>query len=664
MPWNKALVATVRGTESNAKSLGAAGPVSSSPDRADAQSVGAIDSGFQGVSLGSKGSPGTPEVVAGQHAAQQITEKAKDNVPQQPQHSAPFPRFIKSLNTTNEACFRFLLAEGAIALPSLPLQQALVKSYIEYAYPRMPVLDLEKLCGILDLEGETNDQISLLLYHTILWAGSSHVRTCDLLDTGYANKRTLRDTLYRRVELLYELSGEQDRLVLIQTALLLTFRGDSECQLKDSWHWMNAAVTVAYEIGINTEPPSAAFGPTERTLRRRLWWCCYTRDKILALGSGRPCRIKTEDYDVCMLRMDDMDLATLKEARKIFGSEALGPYDGATIIASAELCVEKTKLSVLMHRIIQLQQGFAQKDHMAEWSLSTDSIDAIDTDLESWLRNLPDSCHLQPLRPEQWHVNILKSICSRQYLLHMAYHFSIFVLHRPRELQASFTTYRASVLESARGAQQKALTSAGSITRLAADLHNRKIDSYLPVTAITALSPAISTHLFNMKSQSRDIRDAAISGFRVCMRIMYQLRDLYPNAEITLSYLDVVLQKEGIGSLLSIRAVFQLNERDRSDLANVLACGTSSDTTTASSKGVSHELKDARDAENKQHSSAQVALGLSMGFAAPPSGTDLVLGDMPFPPALDLNSEHGPGPDFAVFEGLNPALWGDLSYAL
>ncbi|KAF6815125.1 cutinase transcription factor 1 beta [Colletotrichum musicola] len=597
----------------------------------------------QGVSVGSKGSPGTLEVVAGQHTVQQITERAKDGVLQQRQHSAPFPGFIKSPNATNEACFRFLLAEGALTLPSLPLQQALVKSYIEYAHPRMPVLDLGKLCGIIDSECEKNDQISLLLYQAILWAGSSHVRT---------------------FKLLYDLSGEQDRLALIQTALLLTFRGESEGQPKDSWHWMNAAATLAYEIGINTEPSSAAFGSTERTLRRRLWWCCYTRDKILALGSGRPCRIKTQDYDVCMLRMDDMDLDTLKEPRKIFGSEALGPYDEITIIASAELCVEKTKLSVLMHRIIQLQQGFAQKDHMAEWSLSTDSMDAIDADLNSWLRDLPDSCRVHPLCPKQRHVSILKSISSRQYLLHMAFHFALFVLHRSRELQASFTTCRTSISESTRGTQQKALRSARSITQLAADLHNRKIDSYLPVTAISALSPAISTHLFNMKSQSRDVRDAAISGFRVCMRIMYQLRELYPNAEITLSYLDVVLQKEGIGSLLSIRAVFQLNERDRSDLANVLACGTSLDATTASSKGLDHEVEDVKGGEKEQYSSGQMALGLSMGFASPLSGTDLLLGGTPFSPALDLESGHGPGPDFAAFEGLDPALWGDLNIAL
>lgn len=139
------------------------------------------------------------------------------------------------------------------------------------------------------------------------------------------------------------------------------------------------------------------------------------------------------------------------------------------------------------------------------------------------------------------------------------------------------------------------------------------------------------------------------------MRIMCRLRDIYPNAEITLSFLDVMLQKEGIGSLLSVRAVFQLNERDRSDLANVLACKTFPDTTMASSKGLSvSELEeDTGDCETRECPSGQMAFGLPMGFVDRLPEADLVLGSTPFRTALDFNSEHGPGPDLSAFEESN-----------
>lgn len=180
--------------------VGKPAPASSSLDHTEMQDVETINLACHKDSPGNKRSSETPETVAGQHAVQQITERTREVNPWHPEKAVPLPGFIKSLHTSTEACFRFLLAEGALTLPSLPLQQALVKSYIEYAYPRMPVLDLGRLCDTLDSKGEGNCQISLLLYQAILWAGSSHVRACDLRGTGYANKRSLRDTLYRRIE--------------------------------------------------------------------------------------------------------------------------------------------------------------------------------------------------------------------------------------------------------------------------------------------------------------------------------------------------------------------------------------------------------------------------------------------------------------------------------
>ncbi|EQB43795.1 hypothetical protein CGLO_17500 [Colletotrichum gloeosporioides Cg-14] len=76
-----------------------------------------------------------------------------------------------------------------------------------------------------------------------------------------------------------------------------------------------------------------------------------------------------------------------------------------------------------------------------------------------------------------------------------------------------------------------------------------------------------------MKNRSQGSKQAAVSGFRVCMRVLDKLRDLYPATEVTLAYLDVVLQKAQMESAISVRAVFQLNERDRSDMRMILGRG-------------------------------------------------------------------------------------------
>ncbi|KAF4814045.1 Cutinase transcription factor 1 beta [Colletotrichum tropicale] len=380
--------------------------------------------------------------------------------------SGPLPGFIEPLRACREGYVGFLEQQRAFHLPSLSLQSALLKAFIEFVYPRMPLLNLTTLCEAIEsYDGGTKD-FSLLLYQAILFAGSAHVKQTDLAGTEFSDKLCLRKTLYQRAELLFELGGPQDHLALVQAALLLTFRGisqDSQLDRKDSWHWMNTAVTLALDIGLNKEPSLKAFDTSEIKLRRRLWWCCYVRDKILALGMSKPSRIKDEDHSTAMISIHDMDLEALKTQRKIFGRIQLGPYDHVEMMESAELPVESLETS----------------------------------------KRIVSEC-------------------------------------------------------------------ADNITRLAADLHQGQMDPYLPIGAITILCPAISTHLINMKNRNQGLRHAAVSGFWVCMRVLDKLRDLYPATEVTLAYLDVVLQKAQMESAISVRAVFQLNERDRSDMRMIL----------------------------------------------------------------------------------------------
>ncbi|KAF4869259.1 Cutinase transcription factor 1 beta [Colletotrichum siamense] len=496
--------------------------------------------------------------------------------------SRPFPGFIESLRLCRDGYVEFLEKQGAFRLPSLSLQSALLKAFIEFVYPRMPLLNLTKLCEAIEsYDGGTKD-FSLLLYQAILFAGSAHVKQADLAGTEFTDKLSLRKTLYQRAELLFELGGPQDHLALVQVALLLTFRGisqDSQLDRKDSWHWMNTAVTLALDIGLNKEPSLKAFDNSEIKLRRRLWWCCYVRDKILALGMSKPSRIKDEDHSTSMLSIHDMDLETLKTERTIFGRIQLGPYDHVEMVESAELCVEKTRLSMLMHRTLQLQQSTGSQQN----SSLEDTVEAIEADLSAWVRQLPVSCQIQPPPIRLRITSIQTSIRSRRHLLHMAYNFARHTLHHERNAHRQ-EAHSHRPVESLETSKRIVSECADNITRLAADLHQGQMDPYLPIGAITILCPAISTHLINMKNRNQGSRHAAVSGFRVCMRVLDKLRDLYPATEVTLAYLDVVLQKAQMESAISVRAVFQLNERDRSDMRMILGrpSGQSWDTSVTS----------------------------------------------------------------------------------
>ncbi|KAF5491524.1 Cutinase transcription factor 1 beta [Colletotrichum siamense] len=474
--------------------------------------------------------------------------------------SRPFPGFIESLRLCRDGYVEFLEKQGAFRLPSLSLQSALLKAFIEFVYPRMPLLNLTKLCEAIEFyDGGTKD-FSLLLYQAILFAGSAHVKQADLAGTEFSDKLSLRKTLYQRAELLFELGGPQDHLALVQVALLLTFRGisqDSQLDRKDSWQWMNTAVTLALDIGLNKEPSLKAFDNPEIKLRRRLWWCCYVRDKILALGMSKPSRIKDEDHSTSMLSIHDMDLETLKTERTIFGRIQLGPYDHVEMVESAELCVEKTRLSMLMHRTLQLQQSAGNSyQFLVRSSLCLSGYGS----------------------PAFRHPFDRGGIFCTWLTILLDIHYTMNATRTEKKL---IPTDRLSLWRHQSASCPNVQTTSLGLQPI---FTKGKMDPYLPIGAITILCPAISTHLINMKNRNQGSRHAAVSGFRVCMRVLDKLRDLYPATEVTLAYLDVVLQKAQMESAISVRAVFQLNERDRSDMRMILGrhSGQSWDTSVTS----------------------------------------------------------------------------------
>lgn len=91
----------------------------------------------------------------------------------------------------------FLSSKGALRLPSFPTQCALIESYIEYAYPYMPVVDISTLVATI----HNYDRIALLLYQAILFAGAAFV-DCDGLpeeDSDFKDRRSARRLLAHRV---------------------------------------------------------------------------------------------------------------------------------------------------------------------------------------------------------------------------------------------------------------------------------------------------------------------------------------------------------------------------------------------------------------------------------------------------------------------------------
>ena len=95
---------------------------------------------------------------------------------------------------------------------------------------------------------------------------------------------------------------EDDKITLIQSALLLGFWYSDLQDRAQSWHWTGVAISLAQAMGLHRDPDSRQLNDTISTRRRRLWrniwWNCYFRDRWLSFGYGRPLRVNADDCDV------------------------------------------------------------------------------------------------------------------------------------------------------------------------------------------------------------------------------------------------------------------------------------------------------------------------------------------------------------------------------
>lgn len=102
---------------------------------------------------------------------------------------------------------------------------------------------------------------------------------------------------------MYSNSNEMDKIVLLQSSLLLGF-WHSETDHVQPWYWTGISVNICQILGLYRNPDTTRYNAyitdRQRHLWRRLWWTCLFRDRWLSLTLGRPMRIDLNDCDMPM----------------------------------------------------------------------------------------------------------------------------------------------------------------------------------------------------------------------------------------------------------------------------------------------------------------------------------------------------------------------------
>ncbi|KZL81906.1 fungal specific transcription factor domain-containing protein [Colletotrichum incanum] len=479
---------------------------------------------------------------------------------EEPDLHAQLPAFVKPLPAKiAQEDVSYLHAKGALTLPALPLQNALLQAYIEYVHPYMPLLELYDFLAVINAQDGLCGQISLFLYQAVMFAATAFVDMKVLREAGYPTRKAARKAFFQKTRLLYDFDYESDRLVLVQALLLMTYWYETPDDQKDTWHWMGVAISLAHTIGLHRDPAATSMPVRKQKLWKRIWWSCFMRDRLIALGMRRPTRIKDEDFDVPMLQESDFELEVLPDENKVIPAECMLLRDVSMQRELAALCISKAQLCICISHMLKAQYSVLIRDKMRPENTvnstmmlfpnkkldNVESVTSVDLELMAWADTLPAICQYRPLTPLDV-KNGRSTVAVQRTLLHMVYYTTISALHRPQFLPSSPIHAPTTSRQVQEMSRLRVRDAAMHVTRMAAELHQLRLERYLPTTGVTVILPAMIIHLLEMKNPVSQSRDRATRGFRQCMRVMEKLREIYAAADYATGFLDAALRKAAI----------------------------------------------------------------------------------------------------------------------
>ncbi|KFY94195.1 hypothetical protein V500_03385 [Pseudogymnoascus sp. VKM F-4518 (FW-2643)] len=462
------------------------------------------------------------------------------------------PAYIQPLPTCMASeDMMHLWKKGATVIPETAFRNELLRSYIEFVHPYMPLLDVHDFLRIVDKGTGEGGRVSLLLFQAVMFAGVAFVDRSFLTAAGYPTRRSARKAFYLKTRALYDFDYESNVVTIVQALLLMSFWLETPDGQKDTWHWIGAAISSANSIGLHCNLVNSTTDIKTQKLWKRIWWSCLMRDRLAALGLRRIPRTK-DDHDVSMLTLADFDIRPLAADNTIVPSKCKMIRDVEMQKDLAMLCISQAKLSLCISHVLSTQYSVLIRDQgMAankDWNTrpsavllprnpeQTEEVNICDSELADWVQSLPSQCISRDPTLEEIEGGASTVVVQRT-LLHMFYYATLAALHRPQiQRQGKFQ-------EDSRTKVHKASC---EITRMSQSLHKVELTGYLYNAGLTVLLPAVIIHLLDLKSPDEAIRYKALQRFCQCMQVVEKLRENYAIIDSETQFLDAVIQKSGI----------------------------------------------------------------------------------------------------------------------
>lgn len=404
-------------------------------------------------------------------------------------------------------------ADDISALPAKDVRDDLVESFFTKIHPGFPVVDESEFRMQYN---DTRNPPPLLLFQAVLLVGahvSDHPKVI-------RSRSLVKMALFRRAKVLFDLHYENDRMHVIQAALLFTwhFEGADDVS-SNAYYWAGIACRVAFGLGMHRNLASTAVNRMplgDRRIYRRIWWTVYQINVLSSLHHGRPLMIDPDECDQPILHDDDFI-----------------EYDGLkNRNINVEYCIHNIALCNIIVSIMKLSSPGALRRFAAEPGSFHAAQIALDSRLASWYLCLPAS------------LTSLNSQSTNFWSLQLQLHYNMALLHLHRLSQPSSTP--------AEHLQQQTSTdichtSASSIANLFGDILSTKTIGQCWFTSLTLLLATAIQISHEARSVANDgatvLSIQAQNRLERFLPVMYAVSQYWPSAEAILSlYTDILKQ--------------------------------------------------------------------------------------------------------------------------
>ncbi|KAH8891497.1 hypothetical protein GQ53DRAFT_823521 [Thozetella sp. PMI_491] len=473
---------------------------------------------------------------------------------EQIQDTVLLPSFIRPLPPHMSADdAEYLGLKGALSVPDSTLLGAFLQGFVEYVYPFMPILDLHEILGaiqnarrpggVVDEQLGGPPQISLLLLQAILFAAAPFVDMRQLQMAGFPSKKAARQTYFQRTRILYNLDYETDHIILIQSLLLMSYWHDTLDDEKDASHWIGVGVSIADTIDLD-----ALAGPattSKERLKKRIWWSCYARDRLISLGMRRPTKVDETKYGGSMLEESDFEIRALPATNTVLPASCTLLRDVGRQRELAAIFISKLQLCKYISDVLETQYSIQSTVVRGRPDTTTSAMmmsPNADIDIEAvhniyetitrWRKSLPVVCQT----PDAGGKSLEEAgpvINLHRIYLQMLCQSAIISLFRPMCLPSFRATKAPGQMQDIRAlSHTRVIEAATYISDTSFELGQLGLIPCLPSSGITVLFSSMIAHIAELKAHpTGEASEPPMRGLSNCKRVLDYFCEVYNVAD-------------------------------------------------------------------------------------------------------------------------------------